>query len=166
MAATGWQPGDTLGGAGRVRFVLDGLFEVALAAQVGFAREQRVDDDSGRLRFRALMLGFSACPPALRALTGQLALCAHVGLGRIDARGSDFTDENFGAQPSFVELGPEARLRLPLAEPLYLQLAARVPVRTSRPRFVYTQSDGHTAEVFRVTAVGFEGELGLGVSLF
>jgi hypothetical protein len=123
------------------------------------------NDHEGDLRLQPFQLGLSLCAPELSA-TLRLSLCVQTGLGMLAASAKGFAMGNDDATEPWVELGPEASARVALLAPMYVRFGVHMPIRLSRPAFAYTQTDTTPSEIFRVSAVGFGGELALGVDFF
>jgi hypothetical protein len=165
--ATGLQPSGSLAPAAQLRFAFRELAVLYAGAGLDLPQQTTVTDgmDDGRLELRAWHAAVLACGVIARPFRGGLELCARFALGRLRADPADF-EWNYPAQTqTWSELGPELNARAPLAWRLYGRVGLGMPVRLSRPRFVYQRSNNEEASAFEVDGVGFRGELALGLSL-
>ena len=168
--ASGLQPSGTLAPGARLFASYRDVATLALSGASAIAQEHDVEDTSSRppmrgtLELRLWYVALAACAQPGAVLGGTLELCARFGLGELDAQASDF-EKNDRSTQRCSELGPELDWRAPLTGPLYARLGLGIPIRLSRPKFSYRQTNGTLDTAFQTDRVGVYGELAFGISL-
>lgn len=162
VAASGLQPGFTVGPIAGLRFSIASVGSAALWFVYGVKSSQSADDDErGTLEFSALSGGLTLCAPGWASGTSELAACASAALGNIRVKPRDFAQDFATAEELWVDVGPALIGRTQLVGPAFVQLGLGMPIRLRAPSFEYTRSSGRPERAFEVSRVGLQLELSL-----
>jgi hypothetical protein len=131
------QPNGTLAPAAHIALRVRSLGALVASGLLGLPSRDEIADPVGTLTFHVIELAVALCAPELDVAGSALSLCLHSGGGGVRASATGF-DHNGHANKLWFELGPEASVRVPLLGPMYVRLAARIPVRLSRPSYAYS----------------------------
>lgn len=158
FAAVGAQPGLSFGPQVGVRFGLAGVGSLALLGRLGITSEQAIED-GGTLAYRPLQAALAICAAPFRAGSSELVLCGVAAVGSMRVAAQGFKADNQTVHEAWVEAAPQLLGRLPLAGPIFLELALGAPLRIAVPDFRYTDSAGRSQSAYSMSRVGLTLEL-------
>ncbi len=139
----------------------EGAFAPSVRLRAGHAESGDVTAASGTAAFASTTLGVDGCAGvALGARRSvEIAGCVRLEGGVLYARGRDVTPVRSALRP-WVALGPALRVSVTVAGPVFVELEAGAPIPFVRDRFFFASS----TTLFRTSAVGVAGALGVGVA--
>jgi hypothetical protein len=123
--------------------------------------ERRADVANGGATFTLLLATLAVCPETPLSDAIRAHFCGGIGLGSMRARGFGFDATKQQAEPVMLATG-ELRLSLHFTKTLFADLGVGLIGAVVRPRFFYTDAAGNEQDVYRVSPVGANAEIGFG----
>jgi hypothetical protein len=151
----GWVPEPLYGVRAFERLRVGSLWPVE--AELGWWFPRRIEAQGSSVEVRAWYVGLMACPALVKTALMTLGVCGGGRVGRIDARGASFAD-NEEASGLLLESHVALELTAPILPPLSLRAAVGATLALTRTRFSFSDEAGRQ-ELFQARQAFGVGQL-------